>query len=125
MSPLEPSDLINKLRDPNVSDEERMRVVKKLKRRWSKGIVSSEELLKEGFLIRTKSGKWIRPQEALLPSEYGPLEDMERLAKRRLLDPELVEDRFVDPVFIESVPEKEIDGWSQFLEEPKVGRVVR
>jgi hypothetical protein len=124
---LEPSDLINKLRDPNVSDEEKIRIVKELKRRWSKGIVSSEELLKGGFLIRTKSGKWIRPQEALLPSEYRPLkEDVERLVKRGLLDPGLVEERFVDSVFIESVPdpEKEIDEWRRFLEELKVGSEV-
>jgi hypothetical protein len=121
---LEPSDLINKLRDPNVSDEEKIKIVKELKRRWSKGIVSIEELLKGGFLIRTKSGKWIRPQEALLPSEYRPLEDVERLVKRELMDPGLVEERFVDPVFIKDLPEKEIDEWRRFLEELKVGSEV-
>ena len=34
--------------------------------------MSVEELIKEEFVIRTKSGKWIEPRKALLPSEYEP-----------------------------------------------------
>ena len=51
--------------------------------------------LKRRFVIRTKSGKWIELQKALLPSEYEPYENVERLIKAGFLGSELVE--FVDP----------------------------
>ena len=57
--------------------------------------MSAEELIKEGFVIRTKSSKWIEPRKALLPPEYEPYGSIERLIKAGLLDPELME--FVDP----------------------------
>jgi hypothetical protein len=116
---LGPSELVKRLRDPSASDQEKIAIVKKLKELWKRRVISAEDLIKEGFIIRTKSGKWIEPQKALLPSEYEPYENVERLVKAGLLDPELVE--FVDPIFISGATRDEIAEWRAFLSDLKVG----
>ena len=116
---LGPSELVKRLRDPSTSDQEKIAIIKKLKELWKKKTVSAEDLIKEGFVIRTKSGNWIEPQKALLPSEYEPYENVERLVKAGLLDPELVE--FVDPIFIKDATRDEINEWRDFLQDLKVG----
>ena len=116
---LGPSELVKRLRDPSTSDQEKIAIVKKLKELWKRKVISAEDLIKEGFVIKTKSGKWIEPQKALLPSEYRPYENIERLVKAGLLDPELVE--FVDPIFIEGATRDEINEWRDFLQDLKVG----
>jgi len=120
---LGPSELVKRLRDPSTSDQEKIAIVKKLKELWKKKVISAEDLIKEGFVIRTKSGKWIEPQKALLPSEYEPYwephKNIERLIKAGLLDPELVE--FIDPIFIKGAGRDEIAEWKQFLYELKAG----
>jgi hypothetical protein len=116
---LEPSELVKRLKDPSTSDQERVAIVKRLKELWKNKEVRAEDLIKGGFVIRTKSGKWIEPQRALLPSEYEPLENVERLVKAGLLDPGLVE--FVDPVFIEGATRDEIKEWRDFLQSLQVG----
>jgi hypothetical protein len=116
---LGPSELVKRLRDPSTGDQEKIAIVKRLKELWKKKVVSAEDLIKEGFVIRTKSGKWIEPQKALLPSEYEPYENVERLVKAGLLDPELVE--FVDPIFIKDATRDEVNEWRDFLQDLKVG----
>jgi len=83
---LGPSELVKRLRDPSTSDQERIEIVRELKRRWERKEVSAEELIEEGFVIRTKSSKWVEPQRALLPSEYEPYTNVERLVKAGLLE---------------------------------------
>jgi len=112
------SELVKRLRDPSTSEQEKIMIVRRLKELWKRKAVGAEELIKEGFVIRTKSGKWIEPQKALLPSEYEPYMSVERLVKAGLLDSELVE--FVDPVFIENANRDEIADWKDFLENLKV-----
>jgi len=116
---LGPSELVKRLRDPLASDQEKIAIVKKLKELWKKKVVSAEDLIKEGFVIRTKSGKWIEPQKVFLPSEYEPSGSIERLVRAGLLDPEQVE--FVDPIFIKDANWYEISEWKQFLYELKAG----
>jgi hypothetical protein len=116
---LGPSELVKRLRDPSTSDQEKTAIVKRLKELWKRKVISTEDLIKEGFVIRTKSSKWIESQKALLPSEYEPYENVERLVKAELLDPELVE--FVDPIFIEGATRDEITEWKAFLSDLKVG----
>jgi hypothetical protein len=116
---LGPSELIKRLRDPSASDQEKIAIVKKLKELWKRKVISAEDLIKEGFVIRTKSGKWIEPQKALLPSEYESYENVERLVRAGLLDPELVE--FVDPIFIKGATRDEVAEWRAFLQDLKVG----
>jgi hypothetical protein len=116
---LGPSELVKRLRDPLASDQEKIAIVKKLKELWKKKVVSAEDLIKEGFVIRTKNGKWIEPQKVFLPSEYEPPENIERLVRGGLLDPELVE--FVDPIFIKDATWYEISEWKQFLYELRAG----
>jgi hypothetical protein len=116
---LGPSELVKRLRDPLASDQEKIAIVKKLKELWKKKVVSAEDLIKEGFVIRTKNGKWIEPQKVFLPSEYEPSGSIERLVRAGLLDPELVE--FVDPIFIKDATWYEISEWKQFLYELRAG----
>jgi hypothetical protein len=115
---LGPSELIKRLRDPSTGDQEKIAIVKKLKELWKKKVISAEDLIKEGFVIRTKSGKWIEPQKVFLPSEYEPFGSIERLVRAGLLDPELVE--FVDPIFIEGATRDEINEWRDFLQDLKL-----
>jgi hypothetical protein len=49
---------------------------------------------------------------------YRPYENVERLVKAGLLDPELVE--FVDPIFIEGATRDEINEWRDFLQDLKL-----
>jgi hypothetical protein len=116
---LGPSELVKRLKDPLASDQEKIAIVKKLKELWKKKVVSAEDLIKEGFVIRTKNGKWIKPQKVFLPIEYEPSGSIERLVRAGLLDPELVE--FVDPIFIKDATWYEISEWKQFLYELKAG----
>jgi len=116
---LEPSELIKRLKDPLTSEPEKITIVKRLKELWKRKVVSAEELIKEGFVIRTKNGKWVDPREAFLSCEYEPYGSIERLVKAGLLDPELVE--FVDTVFIENASKDEIAEWVNFLRALKVG----
>jgi hypothetical protein len=116
---LEPSELVKRLKDPSASDQEKIAIVKRLKELWKKGVVSANDLIKKGFVIRTKSGKWIELQKVFLPSEYEPSGSIERLVKTGLLDPELVE--FVDPIFISGATKDEIAEWKEFLRNLEVG----
>jgi hypothetical protein len=116
---LEPSELVKRLRDISASDQEKIAIVKRLKELWKKGVVSANDLIKKGFVIRTKSGKWIELQKVFLPSEYEPSGSIERLVKTVLLDPELVE--FVDPIFISGATKDEIAEWKEFLRNLEVG----
>jgi len=116
---LGPSELVKRIRDPLASDQEKIVIVKKLKELWKKKVINAEDLIKEGFVIRTKNGKWIEPQKVFLPSEYAPPENIERLVRVGLLDPELVE--FVDPIFIKDATWYEISEWKQFLYELRAG----
>jgi hypothetical protein len=120
---LGPSELVKRLRDPSTSDQEKIAIIKKLKELWKRKVISAEDLIKEGFIIRTKSGKWIEPQKALLSSEYEPYyephRNTERLIKAGLLDPKLVE--FIDPIFIKGAGRDEIVEWEQFLYDLKAG----
>jgi len=60
------------LKDPSTSDQEKIAIVKRLKELWKKKVVDAEDLIKEGFVIRTKSGKWIEPHKVFLSFEYDP-----------------------------------------------------
>jgi hypothetical protein len=72
---LGPSELVKRLRDPLTSDQEKIVIVKRLKELWKKKVISAEDLIKEGFVIRTKNGKWIEPQKVFLPSEYDTVRE--------------------------------------------------
>jgi len=54
---LGPSELVKRLRDPSTSDQEKIAIVKRLKELWKRKVISAEDLIKEGFVIRTKSSK--------------------------------------------------------------------
>jgi hypothetical protein len=113
--------LLEELKDPNKDDQTKIKIVKRIKEFWREGIVSSHELVEKGFLIRTKNGKWLKPQKVLLPTEYEPDTNVERLVINNLLDFEL---EFVDPILIKDEPPEKKSDWKRFLEELKIGSEV-
>ena len=114
--------LLNELKDPEVVDERKVEIVKMIKQFWEEGIISSDEISRQGFLIKTKSGKWLKPEEVLPSSEYEPDIDIERLVRNGLLDLDL---EFLDPVFIHGVAQEEKARWLEFLKELKLGHEVK
>ncbi|RSN77723.1 sacsin N-terminal ATP-binding-like domain-containing protein [Candidatus Methanodesulfokora washburnensis] len=113
--------LLKELKDSSKDDQTKIKIVKIIKDFWKEGIVNSEDITKEGFLIRTKNGRWLEPQKVLLSAEYEPENNVERLVMNNLLDFEL---EFVDPIFIENESPEEKSAWKRFLEELKVGSKV-
>ena len=57
------SELVKRLKDPSTSDQEKIAIVKRLKELWKKKVVDAEDLIKEGFVIRTKTDLLSRPEE--------------------------------------------------------------
>jgi hypothetical protein len=113
--------LLEELKDPNKDDQTKIKIVKRIKDFWREGIVSSSELIEKEFLIKTKSGKWLEPQNVLLSAEYDPENNVERLVLKNLLDFDL---EFVDPIFIKDEPKEEKYILKRFLEELKIGSKV-
>ncbi|MGC9202933.1 MAG: sacsin N-terminal ATP-binding-like domain-containing protein [Thermoproteota archaeon] len=114
--------LIDELKNPKTHDQRRIEIVESIERFWKEGIVSSDELLRKDFLIRTKTGKWLKPKEILLSSEYNPDTDIERLVINGLLDFEL---EFLDPVFIHGKSLEEKSEWLRFLKELNLGAEIK
>jgi hypothetical protein len=113
--------LLDELKDPNKDDQTKIKIVREIKEFWREGIVRSYELIEKGFLIKTKNGKWLKPQKILLSTEYEPDTNVERLVVNNLLDFEL---EFVDPIFIKDEPPEKKSDWKKFLEELKIGSEV-
>ncbi|MEM2175563.1 MAG: hypothetical protein QXI58_08105, partial [Candidatus Micrarchaeia archaeon] len=73
--------LLDKLKNPNTPDNEKIEIVKKIKELWKENVITTDKLSSMEILIRTKNGKWVRPKEAYLSSEYEPEFDIEKLIK--------------------------------------------
>ncbi|MEM3451849.1 MAG: DUF3883 domain-containing protein [Nitrososphaerales archaeon] len=113
--------ILDELKNPSTQDKRKVEIVKEIKEFWKEGIITAYELPEMGILIRTKTGKWIRPQEAYLSSKYEPESDIEKLIIKGLLDFEI---EFVDPLFIQDKTFEEKDEWKKFLEYLNVGSEV-
>jgi len=119
---LEPFDLLERLKNLKTSDEEKIEIVKRLKEFWKRGLIKGQDLINKGFVIKTKSGKWIEPQRVFLSSEYKPSKDIERLVEEGLLKNQQLE--FVDPIFIKDASNDEIEEWKRFLNDLKINSKI-
>jgi hypothetical protein len=110
-------ELIKKLSDDSTNDEKRIEIVKELFNAWRKGYVKLEQL--KGIPVKTKSGKWMKPESVVLSDEYQAGYRLEKLTKYGYFDGRL---EFLDTVFIKDAKVDEISAWRKFFEEIGVGK---
>jgi hypothetical protein len=110
-------ELIKELSNDSTSDERRIEIVKELFNMWRKGYVKLEQL--KGILVKTKSGKWMKPESVVLSDEYRAGYRLERLINEGYFDGKL---EFLHTVFIEGARVDEIPEWRNFFEGIGVGK---
>jgi hypothetical protein len=110
-------ELIKKLSDDSTSDEKRIEIVKELFNMWRKGYVKLEQL--KGIPVKTKSGKWMKPEDVVFSDEYQAGYQLEKLINKGYFDGRL---EFLDTVFIKDAKVDEISAWRKFFEEIGVGK---
>jgi len=64
--------------------------------------------------LKTKSGKWIKPEEIIFSKEYSPDHKIEELVEKRLLDLPV---EFLSNVFVQDIDDKEISERRKFFKE--------
>jgi hypothetical protein len=110
-------ELIKELSNDSISDERRIEIVKELFNMWRKGYVKSEQL--KGIPVKTKSGKWMKPEDVVFSDEYQAGYQLEKLTNKGYFDGRL---EFLDTVFIKDARVDEIIVWRKFFEEIGVGK---
>jgi hypothetical protein len=113
-------ELIKELWDASTSDDRRVEIVKELFKVWSDGFIQLEKL--KDIPVRTKAGKWVRPEAVAFSNEYQPEYRLEELISRGFLDVEL---EFLDPVFIKDAALDEISKWRNFFEGIGLGKELK
>jgi hypothetical protein len=110
-------ELIKELSSDSTSDERRIEIVIELFNMWRKGYVKSEQL--KGIPVKTKSGKWMKPEDVVFSDEYQAGYRLEKLTKYGYFDGRL---KFLDTVFIKDAKVDEISEWRNFFEGIGVGK---
>jgi hypothetical protein len=110
-------ELIKELSSDSTSDEKRIEIVKELFNMWCKGYVKSEQI--KGIPVKTKSGKWMKPESVAFSDEYQAGYQLEKLTNKGYFDGRL---EFLDTVFIKDARVDEIIVWRKFFEEIGVGK---
>lgn len=97
---------------PTFPDREKIEWIKLCEELWKDSKIDSRDL---GFLtLKTKSGKWLKPEEIVFPKEYKPEHQIEVLIEKGLFDLPI---EFVSIEFIENKNDAEIKEWHKFLKE--------
>jgi len=110
-------ELIKELSNDSTSDERRIEIMKELFSMWHKGYVKSEQL--KGIPVKTKSGKWMKPEDVAFSDEYQAGYRLEKLTNKGYFDGRL---EFLDTVFIKDAKVDEISAWRYFFEGIGVGK---
>jgi hypothetical protein len=113
-------ELIKELWDASTCDDRRVEIVKELFKVWSDGFIRLEKL--KDIPVRTKGGKWVRPEVVAFSNEYQPEYRLEELISRKFLDVEL---EFLDPVFIKDAALDEVSKWRDFFEGIGLGKELK
>lgn len=101
------------------SDSERTERIRLCKELWKDGRVDIRDL---SFLsLKTKTGKWLKPEEIVFPQAYKPEHQVEVLIQKGLFDLPV---EFVSIEFIENKSDGEIKEWYKFLKELGVDKKV-
>jgi hypothetical protein len=110
-------ELIKELSNDSTSDERRIEIMKELFNMWRNGYVKLEQL--KGIPVKTKSGKWMKPESVVLSDEYQAGYRLEKLTNYGYFDGRL---EFLDTVFIKDAKVDEISAWRNFFEGIGVGK---
>ena len=103
--------LTDEIRDPATKDDRKAEILKQLFEAWRRGLVSLAEL--RGIPVKTKTGRWLDPQQVAFSQEYQPEHDLEGLIADRFLDEPL---EFLDPTFVRDASVEEVSKWREFFE---------
>jgi len=118
---LRTKEIPNMRKDWNLlSDDQKIEKIRLCYDLWKKGQIDVRDL---GFLtLKTKSGKWLKPEEIILSQEYYPDHQIEGLIRKGLLDlpVELLSD-----VFVQDIGDEEILEWRRFFKELGVDKKLQ
>jgi len=102
-----------------LSDIGKIEKIKLCKDLWKDNQIDIRDL---SFLtLKTKSEKWLKPEDIVFPKEYRPEHQIEILLEKRLFDLPI---EFVSAEFIENKSDEEIKEWYKFLKELGVDKKV-
>ena len=103
-----------------LSDNQKIEKIKLCYELWKKGQIDVRDL---GFLtLKTKSGKWLKPEETIFSKEYYPDHKIEELFEKGLLDLPM---EFLSNIFVQNISYEEISELRRFFEELGVDRKIR
>jgi hypothetical protein len=95
-----------------LGDSDRVKKIKLCKELWEKQQIDISDL---AFLtLKTKSGKWLQPNDIVFSKEYKPNHNIEILVEQDLLDLPI---EFLNPNLIRGVKDKQDIKWREFLSE--------
>ncbi len=104
----------------SLSDRDKMEKIKEIKKLWDGYSISVEDY--KFITLKSKNGKWIRPEKLVFPQEYAPDHNIENLLKKGLID---IPIEFVSPEFIRDCDnDDEIRKWRKFFEELGVDKIL-
>ena len=104
----------------NLSDTEKIDKIKSIRASSSDYKVDIEHF---GFLtLKTKSGKWLKPDEIMFPKEYNPDHRLETLIEKGFLDFPM---EFLSTEFIEKQDNEGIKQWRDFFENLGVDNKIK
>ncbi|MCD5401571.1 DUF3883 domain-containing protein [candidate division NPL-UPA2 bacterium] len=108
-----------------LQEKEKIEKIKEIKKLWDD---YSIEIKNYSFMtLKSKSGKWIKPEFLIFPKEYKPEHNIEILANKNLIDILIdihTTKEFVSPEFIANSTEDEIRRWLKFFEELGVDKAL-
>jgi len=104
----------------SLSEDQKIEKIKQFFDLWNKGQIDIRDL---SFLtLKTKSGKWLKPDEIILSKEYLPDHQIERLIEKGLLDLPV---ELLSNVFLQDEGDEKISKWRDFFKELGVDKKLR
>lgn len=107
-----------------LSDDQKIEKIKLCYELWKKRQISARDL---SFLtLKTKSGKWLKPQEIIFSKEYSPDHKIEELTEKGLLKGLIdLPVEFLSDIFLQDIKDKEILEGCNFFKELGVDEKLR
>jgi len=102
-----------------LQEEEKIEKIKEIKKLWDDYSIEIENY--DFITLKSKSGKWVKPDSLIFPKEYNPEHNIEILANKGLVD---IPMEFVSSEFITNCSENEIRRWLKFFEELGVDKAL-
>ncbi len=102
-----------------LSDADRIQKVGQFKQLWLQKRIDVRDL--SFVTLRAKSGKWLRPDQLILPMEYQPDHRIESLKEKGLFDLPI---EFLSAEFLEKSGDNDIRNWTDFFQSLGVDKMV-